>query len=97
MPVLDPSTLATHLESASLWKNDNGALTAELTFPNFVAAFSFMTSVALIAEKANHHPEWTNVYNKVSFRLTTHSEGGVTEKDLRLAQAIQELYRAETE
>lgn len=62
-------------------------------FNDFVEAFGFMTQVAIEAEKSNHHPEWSNVYNKVTILLSTHDEGDVvTEKDRELAQKIDQLY-----
>ena len=64
------------------------ALTRSFTFANFRAAFGFMTEVALLAEKANHHPEWHNVYNRVEMVLTTHSVGGISELDLTLAKQV---------
>ena len=73
------------------WELRDNALHRELRFRDFVEAFGFMTSVALIAERMNHHPEWSNVYGKVTIRLTTHDTGGVTEKDVALAEAISEL------
>jgi 4a-hydroxytetrahydrobiopterin dehydratase len=73
------------------WDLRDNALHRELRFRDFVEAFGFMTSVALIAERMNHHPEWSNVYSKVTIRLTTHEAGGVTEKDVALAEAISEL------
>ena len=67
---------------------DSGkAIEAEFTFSGFNAAFGFISRVALAAERHNHHPEWSNVYNRVTVRWTTHSEGGVTELDLKLARA----------
>ena len=68
------------------------AITREFVFPDFNRAFAFMTQVALAAEKADHHPEWTNVYNKVRITLTTHDAGGVTQKDLDLARFADEAY-----
>jgi 4a-hydroxytetrahydrobiopterin dehydratase len=68
------------------------AITREFVFPNFNRAFAFMTQVALAAEKADHHPEWSNVYNKVRVTLTTHDAGGVTQKDLDLARFADEAY-----
>jgi 4a-hydroxytetrahydrobiopterin dehydratase len=74
------------------WQEKNDKLTKSFEFKDFSEAFSFMTRVALIAEKMNHHPEWTNVYNKVSFKLNTHDAGDkVTEKDHKLARAIDKL------
>ncbi|WP_135212765.1 4a-hydroxytetrahydrobiopterin dehydratase [Vitreimonas flagellata] len=64
---------------------DRDAITKEFRFKDFNAAFAFMTRVALFAEKHDHHPEWTNVYNRVEVTLTTHDAGGVTDKDVALA------------
>ena len=69
-------------------RDDGLAITRSFTFADFSAAFGFMTRVALLAEKADHHPEWRNVWNKVEITLTTHDAGGITELDRRLAQAI---------
>ena len=66
---------------------DGTAIEAEFSFKGFNAAFGFMTRVALAAERQNHHPDWSNVYNRVTIRWTTHSEGGVTELDVKLARA----------
>ena len=75
-----------------LWSLDNDSLKRDFVFANFVEAFGFMTQVALLAEKHNHHPEWNNVYNRVSIRLTTHDRGNtVTPKDERLASEINAL------
>lgn len=75
-----------------MWKEENNSLSKSFEFKNFIEAFSFMTKVAMIAEKMNHHPEWRNVYNKVDIVLTTHDEGNsVTEKDRLLAEAINKL------
>jgi len=64
----------------------------EFVFSNFIEAFSFMTAIALIAEKANHHPNWKNVYNTVTISLNTHDADGVTEKDFDLAAKIDAVY-----
>lgn len=71
------------------WKNENNQLTKTFRFSDFSEAFGFMTRVALIAEKMNHHPTWTNTYNTVTFALSTHDAGNtVTEKDKALAKSI---------
>jgi 4a-hydroxytetrahydrobiopterin dehydratase len=78
-----------------MWKQVKDALVAELEFKNFVDAFAFMTDVAGLAEKHDHHPEWNNVYNRVTIRLTTHDAGNkVTDKDRKLAEAIEALASA---
>lgn len=75
-----------------MWKEENNVLKKSFQFKDFVEAFSFITRVALIAEKMDHHPLWTNVYNKVSFELSTHEAGDtVTNKDRELAKAIDAL------
>ena len=74
------------------WKEENQCLVREFQFTDFVQAFSFMTRVALVSEKMSHHPDWTNVYNKVTIRLNTHDAGNtITEKDRKLAAAIDKL------
>lgn len=74
------------------WKENDRRLEKEFKFRDFTEAFGFMTKVALIAEKMNHHPTWTNTYNTVSFSLSTHDAGDkVTEKDWELARAIDDL------
>jgi 4a-hydroxytetrahydrobiopterin dehydratase len=75
-----------------MWTEENNQLTRTFVFTDFVEAFGFMSRVALLAEKQNHHPFWTNVYNKVTISLTTHDAGNViTEKDRNLAAAIDQL------
>jgi 4a-hydroxytetrahydrobiopterin dehydratase len=73
---------------------DRDAITRKFTFSDFNEAFGFMTRAALIAEKLDHHPEWFNVYNKVEVTLATHDAGGVTERDVKLAQAMDRLAKA---
>jgi 4a-hydroxytetrahydrobiopterin dehydratase len=72
------------------WSEVEGrdAITRTLVFKDFVQAFGFMTQVALAAERMNHHPEWSNVWNRVTITLSTHESGGLTERDITLAQAI---------
>ncbi|RRB02894.1 4a-hydroxytetrahydrobiopterin dehydratase [Larkinella rosea] len=78
-----------------MWTEENNQLTRTFTFADFSEAFGFMTRVALIAEKMDHHPEWTNTYNKVTFRLSTHDAGDtVTDKDRELAKAIDSILNA---
>lgn len=74
------------------WQKDRNQLCKTFIFKDFTEAFSFMTRVALEAEKMDHHPDWTNVYNRVDIRLSSHDEGGrVTEKDIRLAKIIDSI------
>lgn len=80
-----------------MWKEDDNKLKASFQFKDFVEAFSFMTEVAFHAEKQNHHPNWSNVWNTVSFELNTHDAGNtVTEKDHQLAKSISDIYKKYT-
>ncbi len=90
MAKLEIEALRNALKRLPDWSLASGreALTRRFEFVDFDAAFAFMTRVALLAEAANHHPEWSNVYSKVSIRLTTHDAGGLTERDVALAKAI---------
>ena len=75
-----------------MWKEDNNELVRNFEFADFSEAFAFMARVALLAEQQQHHPWWSNVYNKVEIRLTTHDAGDtITEKDRKLAAAIDQL------
>ena len=75
-----------------MWKEIDNSLQRSFEFKNFMEAFSFMTKVAFLAEKMNHHPEWKNVYNKVDITLTTHdAHNTVTAKDRKLAEQINQL------
>lgn len=74
------------------WQEEDNKLQKTFEFTNFIEAFGFMSRVAIIAEKMNHHPNWSNTYNKVSFELNTHDAGDVvTEKDHKLAAEIDKL------
>ena len=73
------------------WTQDGDTLHRELEFADFSEAFGFMTRVALLAEKRNHHPDWSNSWNKVTIDLTTHDAGGLTENDVGLAESINAL------
>jgi 4a-hydroxytetrahydrobiopterin dehydratase len=76
-----------------MWQETNNQLKCSFKFNNFKGAFAFMTKVAFAAEKINHHPNWSNVYNQVDIVLTTHDAGNtVTEKDWQLAKKIDEIY-----
>ncbi|HNS11519.1 MAG TPA: 4a-hydroxytetrahydrobiopterin dehydratase [Bacteroidia bacterium] len=76
-----------------MWEENDNKLQAQFEFKDFIHAFAFMTRVAFIAEKMNHHPEWSNVWNKVNISLSTHDAGNiVTEKDRKLADAIEKVY-----
>lgn len=75
-----------------MWKEENNQLKKTFQFKNFTEAFAFMTRVAFIAEKMNHHPDWKNVYNRVEISLNTHDAGDiVTDRDRKLAEAIDKL------
>ena len=76
-----------------MWKEENNTLKKNFEFKSFIDAFAFMTQVAMIAEKMDHHPFWTNVYNKVTIELSTHEAGDVvTQRDHELAQAIDKIH-----
>ncbi len=77
-----------------MWIEENHRLKKNFKFKDFVEAFGFMSKVAILAEKANHHPTWTNTYNQVTIELSTHDAGNiVTEKDRKLAEAIDRLVK----
>jgi len=77
------------------WKEESNVLIGHFKFDNFSIAFSFMTQIALLSEKMNHHPDWSNCWNKVEIRLSTHDAGNViTQKDLDLAEGINKIYNA---
>ena len=90
---LSPAEREDALEGLPEWDHDDArdAITRSFTFDDFSQAFAFMTQVALLAEKADHHPEWSNVYNRVEILLTTHDAGGLSERDIEMAQAIDAL------
>ncbi|MBI5697449.1 MAG: 4a-hydroxytetrahydrobiopterin dehydratase [Thaumarchaeota archaeon] len=88
---LTDDQLRNELKSLNGWTIQNGKLHKEITFGDFVQAFSFMTKIALHAEKMNHHPEWFNVYNRVTIDLMTHDAGGITSNDVELARFIESV------
>jgi 4a-hydroxytetrahydrobiopterin dehydratase len=75
------------------WTRKGDFIQRGLKFRDFVEAFSFMTAAALVAEKHGHHPDWSNVYNKVNITLNTHDAGGITDKDFRLAKEIDRILK----
>lgn len=90
---LDEEERAAALDALGDWDYDEtrDALIRQFVFADFVEAFGFMTRVAILAEKADHHPEWSNVYNRVDVLLTTHDAGGLSKRDVALATAIDAL------
>jgi len=76
------------------WQIKHAKLHKCFIFKNFIEAFGFMTQVAILAEKANHHPEWSNVYKQVTIDLTTHEVGGISIKDFHLAQSIEKVLQS---
>ena len=89
--LLPTQELNASLEQLPGWSIKEGKLHRRFQFGSFVEAFGFMASVALVAEAMNHHPEWFNVYNRVTIDLTTHDAGGITSKDVELARKANEL------
>lgn len=89
--LLTAGETAALLRSLPAWRLEDGKLRREFTFPDFRRAFGFMTSVALTAEAIDHHPEWSNVYNRVSMALVTHSLGGVSTLDAEFARRVDAL------
>ena len=90
-PRLSASDLQAHLGKLEGWTIENEKLHREFKFSDFVTAFGFMSSMALVSEKMGHHPEWFNVYNKVIVDLTTHDSGGITMLDINLAEKANQL------
>ena len=79
------------IEKNPSWVVDNKTIKKEFKFKNFIDAFGFMSQIALLSEKMNHHPNWQNSYNKVKIELTTHDSGGITNNDTNLAVSIDKL------
>ncbi len=93
MKPLSPQDVEKHLQALPQWIKEGSVIKRSLEFKNFQQAFAFMTQIAFIAEKMDHHPDWTNVYNRVDIKLWTHDAGGLTEKDFALAKAISDQYQ----
>ncbi len=94
MNKLEKPQALTLLAALPQWQYDEarGAITREFRFADFAQAFAFMTQIALAAEQRNHHPEWSNVYNRVRITLTTHDAGGLTQRDIDLAGVADQAY-----
>ncbi len=90
---LSQQQISQGLQSLSGWALLNGKLHKEFTFADFVQAFRFMSGVALVAERMNHHPEWCNVYNRVVIDLSTHDVGGISTLDLEFASKVDAMGR----
>lgn len=88
---LDKAAVEAKLSELSGWTLADGQIQREFEFPDFTHAFGFMSSVALLAERLNHHPDWSNVYNKVTIRLSSHDVGGISGRDFTLASRIDAL------
>lgn len=88
---LTDDEIQTRLAEVPAWRLEDGALCRDVKRKDFAQAFGFMSSVALIAEAMNHHPDWSNVWNRVAIRLSTHEAGGITELDFELAKRIDQL------
>ena len=91
MPKLNQDSINTELEGLSGCTSEGDWIVKEFTFENFREAMGFMVKAGYEAEELNHHPNWSNVYNRVKVELQTHSEGGVTEKDIDLAERMNGL------
>ena len=83
---LSDAQIQENLAQVDGWTIENGKLHKEFQFDNFITAFGFMTQLALVAESLNHHPEWFNVYNRVTIDLTTHDAGGISDLDFQWAK-----------
>ncbi|MDM9632467.1 4a-hydroxytetrahydrobiopterin dehydratase [Robiginitalea aurantiaca] len=91
MTKLTEAQISDKLANLEGWELNDNALETTFEFQNFKEAFTLMTRIAFECEAQNHHPDWSNVYNKLNIRLNTHDAGGVTEKDFKLAETIEAL------
>ena len=89
--ILSNKQLNEYLEDLNGWSVVNEKLSKTFRFSNFIQAFGFMTQVAITSEAMDHHPEWSNVYNRVEINLVTHSEGGITKLDIELAMKVDSI------
>lgn len=88
MQKMDAAGVKEALAKLKGWQGDETAISRDFTFKDFSEAFAFLTRIAMLSEKMNHHAEWSGVYNKVSIRLSTHDAGGTTQNDIKMATAI---------
>lgn len=96
MALLSDAELTTALARLDGWARKENTIVRELEFDDFVGAWSFMCGIALHAQAMDHHPDWSNVYNRVTIALTSHDAGGITERDIRLATAINDRFRTDS-
>lgn len=99
MTPIDPTTLRARMGSLPDWTLDDGqrAISRSFRFQDFAQAFGFMSQMAIVSEKMDHHPEWFNVYNRVEVRLTTHDADGLTTRDLDWATRADKAFKAAAE
>jgi 4a-hydroxytetrahydrobiopterin dehydratase len=95
MKKLSQDEISKHLETLEGWEYTDNAIETTFEFANFKDAFSVMSRIAFEAEALGHHPDWMNVYNKLTIRLSTHDAGGVTEKDFELATVIENIIESD--
>ena len=91
---LDATAISHALGHLPDWKKVDDSIERSLTFNDFSAAFGFMTRVAMLCETQNHHPDWSNTWNQVSIRLSTHECGGLSHRDIELAASIEQLLQS---
>jgi 4a-hydroxytetrahydrobiopterin dehydratase len=91
MKTLTKEDIEQELQGLANWAIQEDSIKKTFTFKDFIEAFAFLSKVAIISEKQNHHPDWSGVYNKVVIQLSTHDAGGVTEKDILFAKTIEKF------
>ena len=89
--LIEKTQLDYFIKNNPSWIIENKTIKKEFKFDNFIDAFGFMSRVAILSEKMDHHPDWQNTYNKVRINLTTHDKGGITTNDIQLAKSIDKL------
>ena len=89
--LIEQNQLDSFIKKNPSWEIENKTIKKEFKFDNFINAFGFMSKVAILSEKMDHHPDWQNTYNKVKINLTTHNKGGITTNDINLAESIDKL------